>query len=432
MSMDKRTPIITVTGTKGKTTTVSVIADILNRLGKNTLKVDTTGHFINGERRSTLDDSKRTWRLVPSVSPGRYLYEFLVNPELKDGGVAVLEASLGSSALSGLGYRYHNVGVFLNVFEDHLGSSDRIKTKDDIAKAKRFVFSRLDKEGGWAVFNADDDLVVSSLDSALPELDSVSILPIGLSFSRFDVDKHYADGGVSLTVDENNHIVLRSASGDTIIADLKSIPWTFSGNFTPSVYNILASVGAVYALYDGVLPDGFREIVESVRLDRCGGRLTLLRAKSGATIIADYAHEKNSLKLVGDLARTMVEGDGKVTGVLRLAPDRTDELLRETGHEVAGHYDRFVIFDKIDGHLRKPRPGSELSRFPEVVGRVSEVFADAISEVNPDVVRILREDEAIEHAAKNSGRGDVVVVIVNDDIERSINFIRDSFDADFI
>ena len=51
-------PIISVTGTKGKTTTVAVIADVLQSLGKNVLKVDTTGHFLNGERRSTLDDSK--------------------------------------------------------------------------------------------------------------------------------------------------------------------------------------------------------------------------------------------------------------------------------------------------------------------------------------------------------------------------------------
>src|SRR5665811_1639645 len=99
-------PIISVTGTKGKTTTVFVIDDILRKLGYNVVKVDTTGHFVNGKRKSTLDDSKRVWHLVPSVCPGRYLWEFFSHPELCEKGVAVLECSLGSSATSGLGYRY--------------------------------------------------------------------------------------------------------------------------------------------------------------------------------------------------------------------------------------------------------------------------------------------------------------------------------------
>jgi hypothetical protein len=79
----KRVPRVSVTGTKGKTTTVSVIAEVLQKLNHNVLKVDTTGHFINGKRKSDLESSKALWGLVPSVSPGRYLYEFYENPEKK-------------------------------------------------------------------------------------------------------------------------------------------------------------------------------------------------------------------------------------------------------------------------------------------------------------------------------------------------------------
>lgn len=419
-------PIISVTGTKGKTTTVAVIADVLRTLKHNVLKVDTTGHFVNGERRSTLEDSKNTWRLVPSVCPGRYLWEFHAHPELTEKGVAVLECALGSSATSGLGYRYHDVGVFLNVFEDHIGSSDRIQSKDDIVKAKDFVFSRLVKKGGYAIFNADDEFVVR----ALPKTPSDTVLvPVGLTFAAFDVDEHLASGGVALTVNEDKQIVLRSKTGDEVLADLKAIPWSFDGKFIPSVWNLLSAVAALYAFYKGQLPAEFRDAVESVRLDPYGGRLTLLRSPGDVTILADYAHEKVSLVHVAKLARTQTKSGGKVIGVVRLAHDRTDELMMETGKTIAPEYDHLVVYDKIDGVLRKAT--TKGSRFKEVEGRTSQIFSAAIATVNPNTTRIVREDEAIKHAASLAEPGDVVVVIVNDDIERSIGFIKEAFKAEF-
>lgn len=422
-------PIIAVTGTKGKTTTVAVIADVLRDLGKNVLKVDTTGHFINGERRSTLEDSKNTWHLVPSVAPGRYLYEFFVHPELQENGVAVLEASLGSSSMRGMAYAYQNVGVFLNVFEDHIGSSSRIQSKDDIAVAKSFIFSKI-YSGGYAVFNADDEYVVKTL-SEIPEerLEPIKLIPCGITFGEFDIQKHLADGGVAITLNTEHEVVLRNAEGDTVLADLKVIPWTFNGTFVPSVWNIISAIGALYGYFEGQLPQGFREAVEAVRLDKFGGRLTMLESKSGVKVLADYAHEKVSLALVGELARTQVAEGGKVIGVVRLAHDRSDELMRETGQAIAGSYDQFVVYDKIDGHFR---PAKNAARFPQIVGRTSEIFAGAISEVNPNVERILREDEAIARAAELAQPGDVVVIIVNDDIERSIGFIKEKFGAEFI
>lgn len=422
-------PIISVTGTKGKTTTVAAIADMLQRLQHNVLKVDTTGHFINGERRSTLDDSKTTWRLVPSVCPGRYLWEFYAQPQLVERGVAVLECSLGcSGGVSGLGYRYHKVGVFLNVFEDHIGSSARIQSKEDIAEAKSFVFTRLLHSDSWAVFNADDSLVCKTL-AVVPKHDTVALLPCGFTFAEFDLAGHVQAGGKALTVNESKELVLRSVEGDEVLADLKVIPWTFNGTFIPSLWNIMQAVAAVYAFYDGVIPTGLREAIESIRLDNYGGRLTLLKNDKGVTVLADYAHEKVSLVEVAKLARSIAAPTGRVIGVVRLAHDRSDQLMRETGEAIAPFYDRFVVFDKIDGYVRQPKLTK--NRFPEVVGRTSEIFASAIKSINPHVERIVREDEAIARAAAIARPGDVVVDIVNDDIERSLTLIKEAFKADF-
>lgn len=430
--MNNTNPIqpISVTGTKGKTTTVAIIAAVLQKLGSNVLKVDTTGHFVNGERRSTLEDSKNTWHLVPSVCPGRYLWEFYAHPELRENGVAVLECSLGSSALSGMGYRYHKVGVFLNVFEDHLGSSNRIQSVRDIALAKDFIFRRLGR-GGYAVFNADDELVVERL-AVVPADKSVQLVPVGLTFSQFDLDSHLNKGGVAFTV-EGTDIVKKTADTTEVLVDLTQIPWTFKGEFTPSVWNILSAVGALYGQYDGKLPAGFQEAVESVRLDAYGGRLTLLKAANGATILADYAHEKVSISLVGKLAHTLTKPGGKVIGVVRLAHDRTDKLMQDTGRTIAKAYDEFIVYEKIDGYWRTPtNEQAHALRFPQIVGRTSQIFADAIAEVNPHTKRILREDEAIAAAAELANPEDAVVIIVNDDIEQSIGFIKEKFRAEFV
>lgn len=418
---------ISVTGTKGKTTVVNVLATVLQAAKKNVLKVDTTGHYMNGVQKSTLEDSKATWRLVPTVCPGRYLWEFKDDPDNPD-NVAVLECALGGSGRPGIGYRVHNVGVFLNVYEDHLGASSRLQTREDIAKAKSFIFNAIEKEG-WAVFNADDELVCSVLDK-IPEDFGIKLIPCGVDFAHFDVEGHLANGGVAFSLADNK-IVLRSQDGDTPVVDLSVIPWAFSGNYAPSAWNLLHVAAALYAYYQGDVPANTWQNLESARLDRYGGRLTLLKAKNGATVIADYAHEKYSLREIGKLARTLCGPDGKVTGVIRLAHDRTDEMMRETAYFIADAFDSFVVYDKIDGHIRQPK-NVQSRRFPQVIGRTSEIFANALQEKNQQVQRIIREDEAIARAANEAGPNDVVVVIVNDDIHQSIEFIQESFKAEFV
>src|SRR5512141_2932904 len=102
MQFESPSSIISVTGTKGKTTVVNVLAQIMHGLGKNALHVDTTGYFVNGDCKGTSDESMLVCRLMPTVCPGRFLWEFRANPELQENGVAILECSIGCSRAPGL------------------------------------------------------------------------------------------------------------------------------------------------------------------------------------------------------------------------------------------------------------------------------------------------------------------------------------------
>lgn len=381
------------------------------------------GHAVNGVRQSTIADSKAIWGLkTPSIAPGRYLGHFLWQPELNKHPAAVLECAF-SCARRGLGYRYHKVGVFLNVFEDHIDPQGWIKSKQDLAEAKSFIFSSI-ADNGWAVFNADDEFVCASL-TKLPTTRTVHLLPCGLTFKSFDLKSHLDQGGVAVTV-AGTDIVLLHGTKKTVLCNMKQLPWTYDGTYLPSVWNLMHACAAVYGFYDGTLPDSIQRTIEDRRLNTANGRLLVVQTENKPTIIADYAHEKVSLVAVAELARTFLNKSGKVIGVVRLNHERPDTVIRETGYVIADAYDQLIVYDKIDGFWRHPVP-SAMKRYPQVSGRTSELLSAAIKERNPQVTRIIREDLAVRHAASIAKPGDVVVIIINDNVTQSLEFIREAF-----
>jgi len=419
---------IAVTGTKGKTTTANLIAQVLQKYDfSRVLLVDTTGHFVNGERRSTLADSKNTWGLVPSVAPGRYLYEFM-GREDEEKNVAVMETSLGCSTLSGMGFAMHHVGIFLNIFEDHIGSSKRINSKEDIVEAKKFIISRILRDG-FAVLNADDKYVMSVVDDVATHRKVFPIF-IGLDLMAANLPNDHQTAAF-LTLREG-YIVHIYKDIETRIVEVSKLVWTFEGVYEPSVYNALAVCAGIIGLYGGCVPKDLGVRLAETRLGEYGGRLTRFSNENGVEIIADYAHEKKSLVEIARLAHKIKSPNGKVYGILRLAYDRTDELITDTGETIASEFDYVVVYDKIDGHLRQPKKNLQFDRFTQETGKTSQTFYDAVSSKNTNSVRIIREDEAIAHVAKIAQAGDVVVSIVNDDVVQSVTFIKEAFNAQML
>lgn len=418
--------IISITGTKGKTTVTRALSHIIHALKNTTLRVDTDGYYINEKLKGTIEESKKLFSLVPTVCPGKYL--ILMKPYFPD-FTAIFETALGSSGAPGLGYGLHQIGIFTNVLEDHLGSSARLKRRADLAKAKRFIFSRIDV-GGFLIFNADDRYVCSQI-KFVPEHRKAKLIPVGLSFSAFDIKKHLKDRGVCFTV-ADDWVVLKSRKKNVRILKLTDVYWTFNGLFLPSVYNLLFILGGIYAYSNGRIPNKAVVTLKKYRLDQAGGRLTLLKNKSGVKILIDYAHEKYSLREVSKLAKKMTGTDGKTIGVVRLAPDRPDKVIFETGQFISNDFGQLIVYDKIDGVNRKRYVGKKSNIIREA-GEVSQIFFKGISsrKKNGLVERIIIEDGAIKKASGLARPGDVVVVICGDDHKKTIASIKKYFRASF-
>ncbi len=125
-----RAPIIAVTGTNGKSTTVRLIGSILQQSGKRA--------FVGGNLGIPLCEAvpKRTH---PSPTPD---YEYIV-------------AEVSSFQLETI-HRFRPwIAVLLNVTPDHL---DRHPTQDDYQAAKQRIFENQTIQD-WALINADDPVV---------------------------------------------------------------------------------------------------------------------------------------------------------------------------------------------------------------------------------------------------------------------------------
>ena len=416
--------IISITGTKGKTTVTRIIAHIIHSQNINTLHVDTDGYYVNLKQKGTLEESKALFNLVPTVAPGKYL---LAMQKYQPDFAAVLECSIGSSGSAGLGYGYHHVGIFTNVFEDHLGASKRLQKRSDIAYHKNFIFRNL-RNNGYAVFNADDKLIVSQL-RYLPADLTINLIPCGFTFTHFPLADHLAKGGQVLTV-EDQWIVLKKQTSTRKIIRVSDLSWTFDGLFLPSVYNALFILGGLYGFLEGTLPKKYVQALKEYRFPPEGGRITLFTAKNGARIIMDYAHEKNSLKAIGKLAKKLAKKEsGKTIGVVRLAPDRTNEMIHETGKEIAASFHQHVVYDKIDGVAKKEyRAQRGVIRY-RAVGEVSKILHQGLEAGGAHPFYELQEEHAIKKAASLTQANDVVVIICGDDHKKTLGWIKKYFTA---
>lgn len=409
--------IFSITGTKGKTTVSRLISHALVRSKVPTLLVDSDGHYFNGRKKSEGKTSVILHSSAPTVCPGKYLYEL----RNKGKSVAVLETSIGSAGNSGLGYRRHNVAVFTNVFEDHFGRN--IKTKKDIAERKgRISFGSL-PDNGFAVFNADDSFVVGEL-VQIPEDKNITQIPFGINFNELNLEKHLDADGVAIIYNEP-YISLKTKDAEKKLLDVRDISWTFNGQFTPSIYNLQAALGALLAYSGGKnLTQKTVDDLATFKIKKTGGRLVTLRnKKKNIDALLDFAHEKYSIIELAKLAKSRTEG--KVVAIVRFATDRTNEQLEDYASAIAPFFDSIVVYDKIDGVVRKPISNKKHMYYRDI-GEVADIVYKKIGKTLgsfDNTFKEIEEKNAIAKALSLAESGDLLVHISNDH-KKSVQYFK--------
>ncbi len=368
-----RIPIISITGTNGKTTTTRLIAHIAKMKGYRVGYTTSDGVYIQNRL------------LMKGDCTGPASAEFV----LKDPTVnfAVLECARGGLLRAGLGFKKCDVGIVTNVASDHLGLKG-IHTVEQLAKVKGVIPETV-LPNGYAILNADDDLVYEMRRS------------INCNLALFSMDEENPRikalqklGGIT-AIYENGYVTLCRGTWKMRVIKAENIPLTFGGKATFMIQNILPAI--IAANVRGISIEDTKMALETFipSATQTPGRLNLFKFEN-FTILLDYAHNPAGMRALQKFTDNL-EATIKV-GIIAGVGDRREEDTNELGSIAAEMFDEIII--RQDKHLR---------------GKTEEALIkmlnDGIKMKDPHkkTTIIPSEKEAITYAIKNAKKGALIV-----------------------
>jgi cyanophycin synthetase len=391
---DARIPVVAVTGTNGKTTTVRLTASLLAAAGLRVGMTNTDGVFVNGLQLDTGD-----------CSGPRSARNVLMHPDVD---AAVLETARGGLLREGLGFDRCKVAIVTNVGKgDHLGLNF-VDTVEELAVLKRVIVQNVG-EDGVAVLNAADARVAQMARVCTGEVTFFARDP-GIAV----MTEHRARGRRTVCVADGD-IVAAEGRREIRRIPLGTVPLTRGGALHFQVDNVLASVAAAWAL--GL---DWAVIAAALAAFECDaatvpGRFNEFRHR-GASIIADYGHNPDALIA---LAQALDAWPGaRRTLVISAAGDRRDEDIVEQAQIVGGCFDEVILYQdaaqrgradgEVIGLLRRGLAGAtRVTSIEEIRGEFLAIDTALARLAEGDVCLILIDqvDEALAHIAKRVAEG---------------------------
>jgi cyanophycin synthetase len=395
-----RIPIIAVTGSNGKTTTVRMIAHIFKGMGRSIGFTTTDGIYID----------ERLVKRADASGP-KSAQMVLQNPRVD---LAVFETARGGILREGLGYGKNDVAVVMNVTGDHLGLKG-IDTLEQLAAVKQVIVEAVPKTG-WAVLNADDPLVVEMRRAC-----SGSVILFSMQEKNELIERWVRRGRKAVVLEKSalgEKMVIRDGRRTMPIAWIHTLPATFEGRARMMVQNAMAAAAAAHAagahLHD--IRQGLRSFTTSIY--QAPGRLNVFDL-DGVKVVIDYAHNPAGLETLGEFIEKLTHdapsgghparSSGRANlrvAVVATAGDRRDEDMRQLGRVAARFFDDVII--REDRHARGRPPGQTAQLIEE---GVLEAISQGARAGNVEVV--LDEMEATRRAIDRSRPGDLVVLCVD-------------------
>ena len=257
--------LVGITGTNGKTTTVTLLYHLFRKLGWQCGLLSTIANYV-GDRRmettNTTSDPITINRLLAHMRDAGCTYCFM----------EVSSIGMEQERVAGLRFK---AGIFSNLTHDHL---DYHKTFAEYLRCKKLFFDSLPSDA-FAIINADDKNGPVMVQNTASQVIWYSC-------------KRIADRTCRIMEESFEGMLLKLDGTET---------WTkLIGEH--NAYNILA----IYATALALGADKEETLVALSTLDSAPGRLENHRGPRGISVIIDYAHTpdamENVLKTLRDIA----------------------------------------------------------------------------------------------------------------------------------
>jgi cyanophycin synthetase len=369
-------PVVSVTGTNGKTTTVRLLAHLVRSAGRSVAYSSTDGVYRgDGE-------------LIEEGDYSGFGGAARALAEAPD--VAVLETARGGILLRGIGVMHNDVAIVTNVSEDHLGLHG-IQTIDQLSEVKATI-TRITRADGWDVLNADDPRVLSMRRVATGRPWLCSLDPWHPA-----IRDTLADGGRA-TVPLDGWMTVLDGSSTRPLVELIDVPVTIAGVSRHNVMNAMQAASAALAIG---LPE--RAVVKGLKTfvtdpERNPGRANLFEL-DGRVVVVDYAHNEAGMLGLAEICDGLRRPGAEIWLVICAAGDRTDQILHDFGYRAARGSDHLAIAELLR-YLRGRERQSTIER----------LIAGAKDGGAVEVDVYAHELAGLQGVLARSGRGDVIGV----------------------
>ncbi len=271
----KKLKLVAVTGTNGKTTTVSLLHQLFRRLGYNTGLISTVENKIN-------DKKIASTHTTPDALQLNRLFSQMVNEGCTHCFIEASSHAINQKRISGLDV---DIAVFTNLTHDHLDYHGSFKA---YINAKKQLFDQLES-GSFALINIDDKRAKVLVQNTSAKISTYAL---------------------KAPADYKARILTDALEGLEIDIDGIYGWYPLIGEF--NAYNILA----VYAVAS-LLGEDKTEILRTLSsIEKVSGRFELVYPESGVVAIVDYAHTPNALENVLGTINGLRTGNEKVITVI--------------------------------------------------------------------------------------------------------------------
>jgi UDP-N-acetylmuramoyl-L-alanyl-D-glutamate--2,6-diaminopimelate ligase len=366
----RKLKIVGVTGTNGKTTTVTLLYRIATELGYKAGLISTVENIVAGEVRPathTTPDSVTLTKLFHEMLKKGCEYVFM----------EVSSHALDQNRVMGVNFVG---GIFTNLTHDHL---DYHKNFENYFAAKKKFFQMLPRRA-FALTNVDNEYGLKMLQGIKANQFSYGFIS-GVGHPEFQVSNTR-----NAEVLFQGKIKKLDFNGLELFFNDIPIKSKLLGKF--NAYNLLSVWSASSLL--GFDMNKVNKILENI--EPPAGRFQHFTSPSGVLVVVDYAHTPDALEKILMAIREIKPKEGKIISVFGCGGDR-DPMKRKIMGKIGSTLSDLAIFTSDN-----PR-----SEDPE---KIIEQMKEGLS---PDDFKKIKTNanrhEAIKESVKLAQKGDIIL-----------------------